>query len=268
MTMVEPEDENELIVPMVNAVKYMMKAALAAGVKRVVYTSFKGCTYVFHVASTMTMVEPEDENELIVPMVNAVKYMMKAALAAGVKRVVYTSSTGCVYTRDGTPTVDESNWPDKYNGALCKGNNLEEKTIWEFHEQNKGKIEVVALNISFIAGPPLSTKGFLTGDVIKGILMGASPENPFFSINWVDVREVAQAHIKALEAKDGNRYIIAGENKRVNEVAEMLKEDWGKHGYNVTTKESTTEIPQSKKQDALNEKSIREMGMKYRPLRE
>jgi len=232
------------------------------------FDAIKGCTYVFHIASIVTQEVPKEENELIVPIVNGVTFVMKAAIAHGVKRVIFTSSTYCVSTHDGTPSVDETVWPDKYDSTLCKAKNLAEKTIWEFHEKNKGKIEAVTLIPCFIQGPPLSSKGCLSVDVIKAILLGVMPENPNYNINWVDVREVAQAHINALEAKDGNRFIIVGESKKINEVAENMKEDWGKYGYNVTTKESTVESNMSKLQETLNNKSIKELGMNYRPLRE
>eukprot|EP00340_Litonotus_pictus_P007042 CAMPEP_0170519956 /NCGR_PEP_ID=MMETSP0209-20121228/5175_1 /TAXON_ID=665100 ORGANISM="Litonotus pictus, Strain P1" /NCGR_SAMPLE_ID=MMETSP0209 /ASSEMBLY_ACC=CAM_ASM_000301 /LENGTH=289 /DNA_ID=CAMNT_0010805959 /DNA_START=20 /DNA_END=886 /DNA_ORIENTATION=+ len=211
----------------------------------------KGCTYVFHVASPLPAVQPKDENEVIVPAVNGVKFVMQAAVASGVKRVILTSSCTNINTYDSTPEVDETTWSTSIIDKLIpyyKSKLLAEKAAWEIYEANKGKIELVAINPAAIIGPPITTKGFFSGDFIKAVLVGAIPEVPFTYYNWTDVRDVARTHINALEGKDGNRYISAGDNYSIAEVAEMIKKDWGKYGYNVTTKQSTEETIFSIKQ--------------------
>jgi len=231
----------------------------------------KGCSYLFHVASPFPIGEPKDPKDVIDPAVNGVKFAMNAAIKAGLKKVILTSSCVCVYDYgSGATEVDEKSFTaiGDYTDTYSKSKILAEQAAWKIWEENKGKIELVTINPCLIIGPPLIMKGFTSGDIVKAILLGGMPELMQMYVNWVDVREVAAAHLKAVNAKDGNRYIIAGENYKMKEISVMLKEWYGQYGYNVVTEESSQEYPFSKKQNANNKKSQSELGIKYRPIKE
>ena len=101
----------------------------------------QGIDYIFHVASPIPPYVPEDENEIIIPAVNGTKFVLQAAINAGVKKVVVTSSTLAVWFGNQDKVVDETMWSDTNKCShYPKSKTLAEKASWEFYEKNKDKI--------------------------------------------------------------------------------------------------------------------------------
>ncbi|WP_461125756.1 SDR family oxidoreductase [Spirosoma aerophilum] len=169
-----------------------------------------GCTYVLHVASPFPLVQPEDENELIIPAREGSLRVLRAARKAGVKRVVMTSSFAAIgYSIDPQGhTFTEGDWTDENAPvqAYIKSKTIAEKAAWDFIRNQGEGLELTVINPVGIFGPviggiyPASYEG-----VIKALVDGTVTESPQFTFGVVDVRDVADIHIKAMllpEAKD------------------------------------------------------------------
>uniref|UniRef100_A0A1X7V259 NAD-dependent epimerase/dehydratase domain-containing protein n=1 Tax=Amphimedon queenslandica TaxID=400682 RepID=A0A1X7V259_AMPQE len=205
----------------------------------------KGCDYVYHVASPLPNLGTQisDENILIKPAVDGTLNVLKACVAAGtVKRVVITSSVaavsgGFIAPRD-TPYTEED-WVDESTvPAYEKSKALAEKAAWDFVgklDEDK-KFELATINPSFIIGPPLTlatSDGFSLGSV-KKVFTKKVPAIVHVSMAMVDVRDVAAAHIAAMETPEaaGQRYCVdSGRNLWWKEVADIMTEEFGPQGY-------------------------------------
>ena len=193
----------------------------------------EGCDYVLHVASPFPLTEPEDENDLIIPAREGSLRVLKAARDAGVKRVVLTSSFAAIgYGADRKEHIfDEKDWTNK-NAAIpayIKSKTVAEEAAWEFIKNQGEGMELVVINPVGIFGPiiggiyPASYEG-----VVKAILEGNIKESPAFTFGIVDVRDVADIHIKAmlLPEANGQRFLATSEGAMsFYDVAELIKKE-------------------------------------------
>lgn len=172
--------------------------------------AIEGSTYVVHVASPFVVEKPKDEDELIKPAVNGTLSAMKACRATNAKRIVITSSVvaiaGCKEAdRPENGIFTEENWTDIENSesAYEKSKTLAEKAAWQYIEElpDDEKFEVVTINPALIVGPSLCGPGFTSQKIIADLVNGKYPGLPKITMGIVDVREVAEAHLKALEVE-------------------------------------------------------------------
>jgi nucleoside-diphosphate-sugar epimerase len=198
-----------------------------------------GCDYVLHVASPIPFKPPKHEDELIRPAVDGTSRVITAAAKAGVKRVVCTSSLD-VITRN-SATADrqrtEADWSDLAEcNAYAKSKLLAEKRAWELSDELG--IEVTVIHPGAIIGPPLQVKKESTSEVIRQMLVGEMPAIPPLNLAYSDVRDLATVHRLALEVPEakGNRYICSNGHMSMPGMAVILKEQYGKRGYKVTTR--------------------------------
>ena len=202
----------------------------------------EGVDFICHTASPIPMSQPKDENELVTPAVNGTLGIMRAARRNGVKRMVMTSSCASIerYPRDKKTffTLNETHWSDP---ALCnpyyKSKLLAEKAAWEFIENlpEGEKINLSVINPYVILGPALCKGDFTSAKIIIEIMKGNMPP-PKIRIGFVDVRNVATAHMRALERDEaiGQRFILCSETVWFKEFNQILKEEYGKD-YCVST---------------------------------
>jgi nucleoside-diphosphate-sugar epimerase len=193
----------------------------------------KGCDYVLHVASPFPLVQPEDENELIIPARDGSLRVLKAAQKAGVKRVVLTSSFAAIgYSIDPKDHIfTEEDWTDE-NGPLqpyIKSKTVAEKAAWNFLKNHGGDLELTVVNPVGIFGPiigdivPASFDG-----VIKALIGGTVTESPAFTFGVVDVRDVADIHIKAMlhPEANGQRFLATSEGvASFYDIAQLIKKE-------------------------------------------
>jgi dihydroflavonol-4-reductase len=204
----------------------------------------KGCDYVLHVASPIFLKIPKHEDEMIRPAVEGTLRVLKAARNAGVKRVVLTSSFGAVgYSHTDTrKPITEEDWTnpaDKHLSAYLKSKVLAEKAAWDFMAKEGGRLELAVVNPMAIFGPslgPAMSSGF---ELLKKVLDGSMKAIPKIMLGIVDVRDVADLHLRAMvhpEAK-GQRFLaLAGGIMSLPEIALFLKERMGDAARNVSTK--------------------------------
>lgn len=206
----------------------------------------KNCDYVLHVATPISLTIPKHEDEVIRPAVDGTIRVLKAASRAGVKRVVLTSSFAAIGYGPkpaGKPYTEE-NWTDPNDKSLAgsaylKSKALAEKAAWDFIEQEGGDMELAVINPVGIFGPLLGADMSTAFDILKGLMDGTTKATPHINFGIVDVRDVADMHLKAMvspEAK-GQRFLaIAGDVMSLHDIAVLLKDNMGDHGKKVTTK--------------------------------
>ncbi|MFC3158927.1 Nucleoside-diphosphate-sugar epimerase [Chryseobacterium arachidis] len=193
----------------------------------------KGCDYVLHVASPFPAQDPKDENELIIPARDGALRVLKASRDAGVKRVVLTSSFAAVgYSINIENHIfTEKDWTDANTElpAYIKSKTVAEKSAWEFIEKEGNGLELSVINPVGIFGPALGGITSASLDIaVSGILNGNLDTTPPFTMGVVDVRDVADIHIKAMLHPDasGERFIATAEGvMSFYDVAELFKKE-------------------------------------------
>lgn len=204
----------------------------------------KDCMYVLHVASPIYLRLPKHEDEMVRPAVDGTLRVLKAARDAGVKRVVMTSNFGAIgYShKDNSTLITEEEWTDpneKGLSAYNKSKTLAEKAAWHFIQTEGGNLELSVVNPVGIFGPALSpvlSSGF---GLLKQVLDGSMKAIPNITLTIVDVRDVADLHLRAMtnpKAK-GERFLaIAGGTLSLPQIAVLLKNKLGKAGNRISTK--------------------------------
>jgi len=196
-----------------------------------------GCDYVLHVASPLLTNLPKDENELIVPARDGTLRVLHAAREAGVKRVVVTSSTAAVaYGHPLQPQpFDETSWTN-LDGAdvqpYVKSKTLAERAAWDFVAR-EGGLELAVVNPVGIFGPVLGPDFSGSIAIVKALPDGAVPAAPKIHFALVDVRDVADLHLRAMTdpAAKGERFIaVAGETMSILDIARVLRTKLGAAG--------------------------------------
>lgn len=202
-----------------------------------------GCSHVAHVASPLPSNAPKTDDELIVPARDGALRALKAAKAAGVKRFVMTSSMAAIaYGHGRSKSVfTEADWtdpnsPDAY--AYVKSKTIAERAARDWVTTEGGEMEFVTVNPALVLGP-LQSGDFSTSlEAIKKLLEGSLPGLPNFGFGVVDVRDVADMHVRCLEQPDmaNERFICSGPFLMMAEVAAILREGLGPQGRKVPTR--------------------------------
>ncbi|RYE25337.1 MAG: aldehyde reductase [Sphingobacteriaceae bacterium] len=193
--------------------------------------AMKGCNYVLHVASPTHSESPKDENQMIRPAVDGVLRVLKAARNAGVKRVVMTSSFGAVgfSNKDSNTETTEADWTDPNEKGLSayeKSKVLAERAAWDFIEKEGGSLELVTINPVAIFGPSLGLNKSPSLGILKFLLDGSMKAVPNIPLNAIDIRDVADLHIRAITTPNakGQRFIASADGKiSMPEIARLLK---------------------------------------------
>ncbi|MEO8611844.1 MAG: aldehyde reductase [Chloroflexota bacterium] len=202
-----------------------------------------GCTYVLHVASPFPPAQPKDENELIIPAREGTLRVLRAARDAGVKRVVLTSSFAAIGY--GHPPTDrpftEEDWTE-LNGDVspyAKSKTLAERAAWDFIAREGGTLELSVINPVGVLGPVLGSDNSTSIQMVQQLMSGALPGLPRLNFGIVDVRDVADLHLRAMTnpAAKGERFLAsAGDTVSLAEGAQMLRARMGDAAGNVPTR--------------------------------
>lgn len=201
------------------------------------------CTYVLHIASPYSLNVPKHENDLIIPARDGTLRVLQAAQEAGVQRVVLTSSfVAIAYGHPPTPQpFSEATWTD-LNGDVnpyMKSTTLAERAAWEFVAQTGGGLELVVLNPAGVFGPVLGTDYSDTIQIIQRLMNGALPAVPRLAFSMVDVRDLADLHLRAMvdPTAKGERFIAASDEAiSLHDVAYVLKRRLGTAAARVPTR--------------------------------
>jgi len=251
-----------------------------------------GCRYVHHIASPIPPELPKDPNDLIIPARDGALRALKASKAAGVKRVILTSSVAAIaYGHTALPEVmDETTWsnPDllKDNTAYTRSKVIAEKAAWDYVNGDGQGLELATINPSAVLGPVLSGDFSASVQLLTQLMQGGLPATPRIGFQIVDVRDVAAAHVAAMEVPEaaGERFITASDYYWFGEIAALLREEFPDYQKKIPTRTLPSfllsflsifnpvmkqVIPElDKRRFVSNDKAQRVLGVSFRPGRE
>lgn len=256
----------------------------------------QGCKFVFHIASPFPSALPKRPDDLIRPAVQGTTNVLSACAESGtVKKVVLTSSIAAIscglsgHPRRAGHAYSEQDWSPE---AAClpyeRSKLFAERAAWDFIKQlpDEKKLDLAVINPAFVQGPILTNSVGTSVDIVKRLLTGDIPGS--FDINFcmVDVRDVARAHIVAMEKSEcsGNRYILAsGINLNFHDIAQILAEEFEPQGYKIGKRripkfvawfgsffsnEFKLLLPMiGKNVELVNTKMINELGIQPQPVK-
>jgi nucleoside-diphosphate-sugar epimerase len=249
------------------------------------------CEYVLHVASPLGVVEPKDPEVLIKPAREGAKRAIGAAIRAGAKRVVMTSS---VAASSPAPTAsdtlcDETQWTDLSDpkvSAYARSKTLAEQAAWELVKTSGGGTTLAVVNPTLVLAPVLDGDFSGSAQVVERLVTGRVPGVPRLGFNIVDARDVADLHIRAMTHPEaaGERFIAAGAYAWMGEIADLLKAKLGEGSARVVTRRVPDFVLRlaslfdkeiasvtgglGRKHDFTSAKAQRVLGWKPRPMEE
>ncbi len=203
------------------------------------------CDYVLHVASPIPPHAPKHEDELIIPAREGALRVLRASRDAGVKRVVMTSSFAAIgYGHDEqTAPFNETTWSDLSSreiAAYPKSKTLAERAAWDLIAKEGGSLELSVVNPVAVFGPVLGPDYSPSILIVQKLMDGALPGCPRVSFGIVDVRDVADLHLRAMThpAAKGERFLaVAGDNMWMLDIAKLLKARMGDAAKRVPTRQ-------------------------------
>jgi dihydroflavonol-4-reductase len=203
-----------------------------------------GCDFVLHVASPFPPQQPKDPDELIVPAREGTLRVLRAGLAAGVKRIVLTSSAVAVANSGKPPASGEAfteeDWSDPANPDLTpygRSKTIAERAAWQLVNEGGETRRLAVVAPSAILGPALSDDRSYSLQAIERLL-GGMPGIPKLGFSFVDVRDVADLQLRAMTAPEaaGERFLAAGPFLWMAEVAAILRDRLGPAAAKVPTR--------------------------------
>jgi dihydroflavonol-4-reductase len=203
-----------------------------------------GARYVLHVASPFPPVQPKDPDELIVPARDGALRVLRAALDAGVERVVMTSSIAAIRsdrTSSETAPYTEADWTDGNDTRrtpYVRSKTLAEQAAWEHVRSAGAEQRLAVVNPGAIIGPALSTDHSYSLQAVQRLVDGDMPAMPRLGFTFVDVRDVADLHLLAmtLPQAGGERFIATDEWRWLPDVAAVVRERLGGAAPKVPTR--------------------------------
>jgi len=202
--------------------------------------AMKGCAVVFHTASPFTSKFTDAQRDLVDPAVRGTRNVLETAnLTESVERVVVTSSCASIYGDNidvaaapgGVLTEEIWNTTSSLTRQPYSFSKVEaEKAAWEIAKA-QDRWRLVTVNPSLVMGPTLS--GNSTSDshtIIRQFGDGTMRTGaPPLEIGMVDVRDVAEAHMRAGFVKTAQgRYITSAETVSFLDLGKSLRGHFGK----------------------------------------
>jgi len=183
-------------------------------------SALRGCDALIHVAADYRLWVP-DPAEMYKANVEGTRELLRLAREAGVPRVVYTSSVATMGFRKDRSVVDEQTPVAESDmiGHYKRSKWMAEQVAIEAARAGQ---EVVILNPTTPIGS-MDTKPTPTGRIVVDFLNRKFPAYVETGLNLVDVEQIAQMHLLALErGRPGERYILGGENLTLKQILDRL----------------------------------------------
>lgn len=202
-----------------------------------------GCSALLHTASPFPLQQPKTDDEVIRPAVDGTVRAMRAAKEAGIQRVVLTSSAAAVMYGDlpaGRSQYDEGDWSEDFHptqNAYGRSKTHAERVAWTFVEKEAPDMRLTTINPVLVTGPALDKNYGTSLEVVERIFAGKDPMQPRFGLPVVDVRDVAEMHVKALSTpqSEGLRILAAEDFFWMTDMAKMMKEAYPDRPIKVKT---------------------------------
>lgn len=190
-----------------------------------------GVRYLQHTASPFVTRMPRERMQLVRPAVEGTERALEAALAAGVERIVLTSSMAAImYGHDPrrAASFTEEDWTNLEGrdvNAYIESKTRAERRAWEIVNAAGRHEALAAVNPAGILGPLLDDDPGTSAALVSRLLDGSIPLAPRIGFAIVDVRDVAALHVSAMEtpAAGGSRHPIGFGPHTILELADMLR---------------------------------------------
>lgn len=197
-----------------------------------------------HVASPFVITMPNDPQELIKPAVEGTERALRAALLAGHSRIVVTSSLAAIDCghSDYSKVFTEDDWTDLAGPdvtAYSASKTLAEQRAWELAEAAGATSRLAVINPSAILGPLIDDDPGTSALIVQRILKGEMPIVPNIILEYVDVRDVATAHVRALSdpVACGRRHILSDASLSLMEITMILRESFPEFHWKLPRRE-------------------------------
>ncbi|XP_056164336.1 phenylacetaldehyde reductase-like [Syzygium oleosum] len=229
-----------------------------------------GCRAVFHTASPVVFSASDPQAEIVDPAVRGTLNVLKScAKVPSIKRVVVTSSMASV-VYNGKPltsdvVVDETWFSDPVFCEQSKlwyvlSKTLAEKAAWEFAKEKR--IDLVMMNPGHVIGPLLQPTANLSVELILNFVNGTE-EYPNASYGFVDVRDVAQAHIQALENPSASgRYCVVGGIMHRHDASKILRHLYPTLHLPEICEDDKPAVPTHR----ISREKVKGLGVNFTPL--
>ncbi|KAL3247155.1 hypothetical protein ABHI18_012511, partial [Aspergillus niger] len=242
--------------------------------------------YVLHTASPFHHNVQDPVKDFLDPAIKGTTGILKAikAYAPTVKRVVITSSFAAIVNAKKHPeSYSEKNWnPVTWEEALDASNTYRasktfaEKAAWDFVEKEKPNFDIATINPPFVFGPvvhylnsldAINTSNQKVSNLIQGKWKDAIPPSGTFL--WVDVRDVALAHVRAIEVPEagGQRFFVTAGYYSNKEIADIVRETLPELEDKFPPKGSSSDLP-ADIYSYDNKRSVEVLGIQYRTLKQ
>ena len=192
--------------------------------------AMEGCDFLLHVASPISL-ERTDEDYFVQPAIAGVKRALSFAKKYNVKKVVLTSSVAAIFdSLEKKDVYDESDWSDPDNphiSAYSKSKTLAEKAAWEFWKTEGHPFDLAVINPALVVGASISGDIGESNKAVEMVASGRMPVAVPLMFGYVDVRDVAAAHILAMQnpSSNGERFALVEKDLWYTDVAKILREN-------------------------------------------
>lgn len=194
--------------------------------------AMRGVAAVMHIATAIRADEPRNPDLVIRPALEGTARVLHFTHAAGVRRFILTSSIATVGYghghRSGKRVYDETYFTKfeamRWTWAYCVGKTKAERATWAFVRSHG--LEVTTIHPGAIIGPPVDDDASISVMMVTGLMSGTLPALPRNGYSIIDVRDVADMHVAALEKPEaiGERYLATAEYVPFPQVAAMVQE--------------------------------------------
>jgi dihydroflavonol-4-reductase len=194
------------------------------------FNAFVDVDVILHMASPYVMNVMDAQRDLVDPAVQGTLSMLSAAAnSPRVRRVVLTSSMAAITDEPDGRVLTEENWNDKSTltrNPYYYSKTMAERAAWNFMEREKPGFDLVVINPFLVIGPAQTAAINTSNQTFVDILNGTYPAVMALEWGFVDVRDVADAHVAAIDAKvPSGRYIAASANMKMAEVVDLMRDE-------------------------------------------
>jgi dihydroflavonol-4-reductase len=188
----------------------------------------QGMDCVMHTASPYALDVADPQRDLVDPAVRGTESMLAACAAApSVRRVVLTSSMAAVTDEPDGRVLTDADWNTRSSltrNPYYFSKAEAERAAWRFMESERRHFDLVAINPFLVIGPSMTSALNPSNQVLADLVKGTYPFLMSLTWGFVDVRDVARAHVQGMLSPGAKgRYLCAAETRTMRQVAALLR---------------------------------------------
>lgn len=203
----------------------------------------RGCDAVAHVASPFPLDIPRNPDDLIIPARDGTLRALEFAHKAGVQRFVQTSSAAAIaYGHPHKDHFDYTDWTDLTANPppYIQSKTVAERAARDWVAMHAPGMVFCSINPVAVFGPVYDGDMSTSVELVKKVIDGSIPLIPNMGICVTDVRDVAEAHVRAIEAPAaavrGERFPTSDKFLWIREMAEIIRERAPEHAGKVPSR--------------------------------